>query len=221
MPNYRSLIPGGFFQDPETSHRHVSIRANNPGAINGAMWERSWPGYVKDIKYDGKNNTTIFETPEYGVAVWYELMRKYHNSNPPARTIKEIVWKYGGGQANYTSYGHTVAQRMGRPEDTEIVLESDASLLPFAKAMFQYEAGEAPPWSDQQILYGFNIARAINATGKVPPYATNVAVGTAGVGFFAWLLSLAGTPTAIVAMVAMVLVVATFVIYHYNHKKEE
>lgn len=169
MPNYRSKVLGGFFQNPETSHAHVSIRANNPGAVNGSAWERAWPGYVNEIKYDGKNNTTIFETPEDGIAVWYELMRKYRASGQT--TIKEIVWKYGGGQANYDAYGKEVARWMGVSENTKIVLEDDKSLLPFAKAMFRYEAGVNPiPWTDEQIVYGFNLARHAG-TAAVPPPA--------------------------------------------------
>jgi hypothetical protein len=154
---YRSLI-GGFFSNPDALDQPVSIRSNNPGAINGAAWERKLPGYVKEIKYDGKNNTTIFYTPEQGVAVWWELMRKYASGGHT--TVGAIINRYGGGQ-NYEPYINFVVSKTGLSRDTAIELEDDDdTLLKFAKAMFHYEAGRATPLSDAQILYGFDYARA-------------------------------------------------------------
>lgn len=155
MPNYRSLI-GGFYANPETSKANVSIRSNNPGAVNGAAWERVEPGYVKEIKYDGKNNTTIFETPEQGVAVYHKLLQKYADKG--ADTLGSIIRTYGGGQ-DYSNYVDYVAKATGLSPSAKINLNDDKVLLPFAKAMFRYEAGVPIPWTDAQIIYGFNLAR--------------------------------------------------------------
>lgn len=166
MPNYRSLVPGGYFARPE-DNLPVSIRSNNPGAVNGAAWERTMPGYVKDIKFDGKNNTAIFETPEQGVAVWYELMRRYQSSG--YKTLQQIVNYYGGGQ-DYSEYVQFVVGKTGFPRNKVIDLKNDSELLPFAKAMFHYEAGKPTPLSDAQILYGFKLGRGENvAPSPVPP----------------------------------------------------
>lgn len=176
-PNYRSLVKGGYFANPDDRSLPVSIRANNPGAVNGAAWERSEPGYVTEIKYDGKNNTTIFETPEQGVAVYHKLLQKYASSG--ADTVGEIIWKYGGGQANYKDYIDVVARWTGFSASKPIPLNDDSILLPFAKAMFRYEAGRPIPWSDEQILYGFNLARGETKQPTKPPRPTKIDLLTA------------------------------------------
>jgi hypothetical protein len=156
MPNFRSLVPGGFYGDGTSGP--VSIRANNPGAINGAAWERDRPGFAGNVKYDGRNDTTVFEAPEYGVAAWWELMRRYRDQFD-VRTLSDIIRTYGGGQ-DYGSYARTVSQWSGLPPDRVIVLTGDDdNLLKFAKAMFRFEAGQPTPLSDAQILYGFAIGR--------------------------------------------------------------
>lgn len=224
MPNYHSRVEGGFFQNPETSQRHVSIRTNNPGAVNGASWLRAWPGYVKDVKYDGKNNTTIFETPEDGVAVWWDLMRKYRDMH--LVTIKDIVWHYGGGQANYESYGKQVAKWMNVSDSTVINIDDDKSLLPFAKAMFRYEAGETPPWSDEQILFGFKIGRQFSKTHTVPtspttpktPVVVTVTAGAAAGGLAHWFGAHAlGISLSAIGAIVIVGIIA-FVIHHNTQK---
>ena len=166
MPNYRSLVLGGFYAKPDDKSLPVSIRSNNPGAVNGAAWERSMPGYVTEIKYDGKNNTTIFETPEYGVAVWYELMRRYHAAG--ARTVEGIIRKYGGGQ-DYSGYLDVVVGWTGFGRNKAIDLNDLDTLLIFAKAMFRYEAGRPTPVHDDQIMYGFHLAMGKKEPGPTLP----------------------------------------------------
>ena len=93
---YRSLVPGGFYSSaPLDRTVPVSIRCNNPGAINGAAWEKKYPGYVDTVETTPGNRTTIFEAPEYGVAVWWELLRRYAVTG--ATTVGDIIHKYGGG----------------------------------------------------------------------------------------------------------------------------
>lgn len=174
MANYRSLVPGGFYAKPDDRSLPVSIRSNNPGAVNGAAWERSMPGYVTEIKYDNKNNTTIFEAPEYGVAVWYELMRRYHAAG--ARTVEQIIRKYGGGQ-NYEGYVDYVVDKTGFRRNKTIDLTDLQTLLVFAKAMFRYEAGKTIPWSDAQIMYGFNLAMGKQEPGPTLPATEHEGLG--------------------------------------------
>jgi hypothetical protein len=157
MPNFRSLAGGFFSADPNDHQVPVAIRMNNPGAINGTSWERSYPGYVGEVETTPGNRSTIFETPEHGVAVWYELMRKYRAAG--VMTVGGIISRYGGGQ-NYSVYAAQVEQWTGFAADRQIPLAGDdATLLAFAKAMFHYEAGRPTPLSDAQILYGFDLAR--------------------------------------------------------------
>lgn len=171
MANYRSLIGGFYSATPmDKTTGPVAIRMNNPGAVNGAAWERQYPGYVGEHETTPGNRSTIFETPEHGVAVWYELMKKYRASG--AITVRDIIWKYGGGQANYaTTYLDDVTKRTGLQGHTEIKLTGDdATLLKFAKAMFRHEAGRETPLSDAQIMFGFKFARDYAATGKAPTF---------------------------------------------------
>jgi uncharacterized protein (TIGR02594 family) len=156
--NYRSLVPGGFYSsDPFDRSVHVSIRCNNPGAINGASWEETYPGYVETVETTPGNKTTIFEAPEYGVAVWWELLRRYATAG--AKTVEDIINKYGGGQ-DYSNYISFVTRKTGFGENTKISLDDDETLLPFGQAMFRYEAGTVIPWKDDQIRYGLQLGRA-------------------------------------------------------------
>lgn len=153
---YRSLI-GGYFASPSQTDLPASIRYNNPGAVNAVAWNKALPGYAGNQNLDGTNTIAIYYTPEQGVAMWWELMRRYANAG--ATTVGAIIDKYGGGQ-NYSAYKNFVVDKTGFVTGTEIDLDDDAQLLKFAKAMFWYEAGRSTPLSDKQILYGFDYARA-------------------------------------------------------------
>ncbi len=155
---YRSLVPGGFYSsNPFDRTIPVSIRCNNPGAINGAPWERNYPGYVDTVETTPGNKTTIFEAPEYGVAVWWELLRRYAAAG--ATTVGSIVNKYGGGQ-DYSAYIGFVTRKTGFAARTKVPLDDDDILSAFGKAMFHYEAGRPTPLKDEQILYGLQLGRA-------------------------------------------------------------
>jgi putative peptidoglycan binding protein len=156
--SYRSLVEGGFYSsNPFDRTVPVSIRCNNPGAINGAAWEKRYPGYVDTVETTPGNKTTIFEAPEYGVAVWWELLRRY--AGVDATTVGEIIDKYGGGQ-DYSAYISFVARETGYSARKKVALDDDEVLLAFGKAMFHYEAGRATPLKDEQILYGLKLGRA-------------------------------------------------------------
>jgi len=155
--NYRSLVPGGFYSStPFDRSIPVSIRCNNPGAINGASWEKSYPGYVDTVETTPGNKTTIFEAPEYGVAVWWELLRRYAKAG--ATTVGEIINKYGGGQ-DYSAYLTFVTKKTGFKARKVVSLDDDDVLLAFGKAMFHYEAGKASPLKEEQIRYGLQLGR--------------------------------------------------------------
>ena len=182
MPNYRSLIGGFFSSTPmDKSTGPVTIRMNNPGAINGAPWEKTYPGFVDTIVTTAGNASTIFETPEYGVGAWWELMRKYRSAG--AITVGGIINRYGGGQ-DYSAYVQTVSKNTGYTQDTVIDLNDDQQVLKFGKAMFRYEAGKALPWSDDQILCGIRGGRAFAQTGSWPatPLAGTGTVSVAAAG---------------------------------------
>jgi hypothetical protein len=172
VTNFRSLTPGGFYGNgespgPDGTKHSVAERANNPGAINGAAWEREFPGFVSNIKYDGKNDTTVFETPEHGVAAYLELLRRYRAGG--TKTVEGIIWKYGGGQGNYHEYARTVSDWTNIPVGAEIDLSDDAQLIKFAKAMWRMEAGHPTRLSDAQIALGFKMARGRIAAGQGQP----------------------------------------------------
>jgi len=166
MPNYRSLIGGFFSSTPmDKSTGPVTVRMNNPGAINGAPWEKTYPGYVDTVETTPGNRSTIFEAPEYGVGAWWDLLRRYRAGN--TTTVGGIINRYGGGQ-DYSAYLQFVAKKTGFTPDTPVDLGNDQQVLQFGRAMFQYEAGRTPPWSDDQIVCGIRGGRAFAGTGAWP-----------------------------------------------------
>ena len=166
-PNYRSLVPGGFYSsNPFDRTKHVPVRCNNPGAINGAVWEKTYPGYVDTVETTPGNKTTIFEAPEFGVAVWWELLRRYRAAG--STTISQIITKYGGGQ-DYSNYIKFVKRQTGFSASKQVPLDDDDVLLPFGRAMFRYEAGEVLPWKNAQILYGLKLGRAGGSVQRAGP----------------------------------------------------
>lgn len=185
QPNYRSLVGGFFSSDPFNTQVNTSIRTNNPGAINdSAAWVKAYPGYVggkvTSMSGSSPNSTAIFETPEQGVALYYELLKRYRAAG--AKTVEQIITKYGGGQ-NYSSYVTFVVTKTGLPKTYEIKLTGDdANLTKFAKAMWRYEAGKDTPLSDAQIAYGFALARKGGGAGAAGGTALVVGTGVGGVG---------------------------------------
>jgi Putative peptidoglycan binding domain len=170
---YRALVSGGYYSaNPFDRTLPVSIRCNNPGAVNGAAWERQYPGYVDTVETTPGNKTTIFEAPEYGVAVWWELLRRYARRN--VTTVGQIITAYGGGQ-DYSAYVNFVARKTGFNARKKIALDDNVGLLSFGKAMFHYEAGRPTPLKDEQIDYGIRLGQARGSrelAGETPLIAT-------------------------------------------------
>jgi hypothetical protein len=176
MPNYCSLVPGGYFSSTpmDKSTGPVTKRCNNPGAINGASWETTYPGYFATVETTPGNRSTIFEAPEYGVGAWWDLLRRYEARN--AATVGGIITTYGGGQ-DYSAYLQFVLRQTGFSAGTVIDLNNDQQVLQFGRAMFRYEAGQALPWSDDQILYGIRGGRQY-ANTQVWPSSPSLAAPT-------------------------------------------
>ena len=174
---YRSLVKGGFFSsNPFDRSVPVSIRCNNPGAINGAAWEKTYPGYVDTVETTPGNKTTIFEAPEFGVAVWWELLRRYATRG--IDTVGGVINQYGGGQ-DYSGYIRFVTAKTGFPARKKVSLDDDDMLLAFARAMFHYEAGRPTPLKAEQVLYGLRLGRnkgSEERAGAPPPVTRDEAV---------------------------------------------
>jgi hypothetical protein len=184
MPDYRSLVAGGFFSgDPTDRTFPVSIRTNNPGAVNVASWVREYPGFVDSRVTTPGNATVVFEAPEYGVAAWWQLLHNYRRALGPAEfSLRNAIFRYcGRGRVReaveYTAFVCAKASVNG---NMLIDLADHNGLLPIAKAFFWYEAGRRTPLSDEQILYGFDFAQekvagAHPALAPVPRVTTEAA----------------------------------------------
>lgn len=178
---YRSLVKNGYFSgEPFDMKLNASVRYNNPGAINSVEWVQNSPGYAGVRTIGGGNPIAIFYTPEEGVALYWNLLRRYREAG--AKTVEQIITRYGGGQ-DYSKYVTFVTKHTGLAKNYEIKLsDDDDNLLKFAKAMFRYEAGKETPLSDEQIMYGFKLARGETSTVPVPtPQPAPVK------GFWEWL----------------------------------
>lgn len=163
--NYRSLVAGGFFSsDPFDKRVPASIRCNNPGAINGASWEKTYPGYVSTVETTPGNKTTIFEAPEYGVAAWWDLLRRYALAGHT--TVRQIITEYERGQDS-SEYLAFVVKQTGFDEGTKVRLDDDGMLMAFGKAMFRFEAGRKTPLKDEQIQYGTQFGRLHAGGGRL------------------------------------------------------
>jgi hypothetical protein len=125
---------------------------------------------------DGHGNvTTIYSSPEYGVAAWYSLLSdKYRFASLPDRsfTMEQLARKYAGGQAsaatvaNYINGWSRLAERpIGAA--SSISLDNDADMLNLARAMYKLEAGEHLRLGNDQILYGIQKERS--KTLPAPP----------------------------------------------------
>jgi hypothetical protein len=171
MPTYRSLVAGGFFSaDPADRSLPVSIRTNNPGAVNVARWVRSYPGFVDSRVTTPGNPTVIFEAPEYGTGAWWQLLHNYRRALEPANfTLRNVIFKYcgRGREREAVDYTAFVCAKASVNGNMLIDLADHNGLLPIAKAFFWYEAGRRTPLSDEQILYGFDFAQE-RVTGAQP-----------------------------------------------------
>lgn len=162
MTVYRALVDGGYYSDnPSDVSIRRSIRTNNPGALNTALWVQSYPGFVAEQNDSAGNNTAVFEAPEYGVAAWWTLMDRYRRRyNPQNFHLKNVLTRYSGGNAetaaNYIAF---VSAKSGIGSKVPLDIYDDFAMNKIAKAFFHYEAGKPTPLSDEQIAFGIQIGK--------------------------------------------------------------
>lgn len=174
-PNYRSLVPNGFFSsDPFDTSVKRSIRTNNPGALNISNWQRNFPGFVGVTPPDHAGNVTaIYVTPEHGTAAWYHLMTdRYGYGEDGSFKLSELAMKYAG--VNSANDPAAVSYLRGwrrwssnqLDKDSIIHLNDDSEVLLLGRAMFGHEIGGVSPLHDDQIVKAVQLKRA----GQLPPH---------------------------------------------------
>jgi hypothetical protein len=166
-----SLVPGGFYSgDPDDLRVHRSVRTNNPGALNFTSWQKTRAGYVGVTQPDDSpdhNVTTIYRSPEYGVAAWYHLLAVRYGFPNGMFTTRDLAVRYAGGAGNAAavqSYIDGWNRWMHPPPEAtaQISVKDQSAMQSLGKAMFSHEAGAATPLHDEQIAFG--IEREIAGT---------------------------------------------------------
>lgn len=166
-----SLVPGGYFSaNPGDLTVRRSIRTNNPGALNFSGWQKSRKGYVGVTQPDEAHNiTTIYRSPEHGVAAWYHLLAVIYAFPAGVFTLQDLAIRYAGGAGNPAAV-QTYVNGWNRwlqpplPATAQIAVTSQDAMLLLGKAMFSHEAGMPTPIHDDQIAYA--ISQEI--TGTLP-----------------------------------------------------
>lgn len=171
-PNYRSLVPGGFFSSaPFDEARPRSERTNNPGALNIAAWQRRFPGLVGETPPDaGGNVTGIWVTPEHGIAAWHHLLTDRYGLGPRGRiTLAALACRYAGvaDPAASAPRGYVRGWARFAPDlqaGTVIALDDDDELCRLARGMFGHELGRPSPIGEAQV----RMALALHRAGTLP-----------------------------------------------------
>jgi hypothetical protein len=173
-PNYRSLVPNGFFSsDPTDTSVKRSIRTNNPGALNISNWQRNFPGFVGVTPPDAAGNVTaIYVTPEHGAAAWYNLMTdRYGFGEDGSFKLVDLAVRYAGAgsasEPSVISYIKGWRKYSGNQldKDSVIRLDDDNDVLLLGRGMFGHEIGGVSPLHDDQIVKAVQLKRA----GQLPP----------------------------------------------------
>ena len=164
---FGALIDDAWFSAaPDDPAVNRAIRTNNPGALNISGWQRKRRGYVGQTQPDGAGNiTTIYQTPEHGVAAWFFLLSdRYGYAVAGYFDLVSLAKKYAGSHATdaevraYTD-GWSKWSNGALRRDTIIHLASDDEMLLFAKAEFAHEAAAPSPLRDRQVVCGFALER--------------------------------------------------------------
>jgi hypothetical protein len=180
MTQFGTLVKNGYFSsDPDNLSLPRAIRCNNAGALNISKWQTSRPGYVGYTGSDGSpgaNHTTIYRTPEHGVAAWFRLLINttdgygYGFVTGHSFGVRELARHYAGQSAAQETVDRYVSAwtRLSQgnlTEDTKLDSSSTAQMIMLADALFWNEAGERSPLQEDQIRYGIDTER----DGKLPP----------------------------------------------------
>jgi hypothetical protein len=118
-------------------------------------------GYVGVTQPDhspDRNITTIFRTPEHGVAAWYHLVSQIYGFGASgAFALAELARRYAGAMsgaavddylAGWSRWSHNALN-----PDSVLNAGSSADMLVLARAMFSHEAGQPTPAHDDQIAF--------------------------------------------------------------------
>lgn len=173
-PAYRSLSSGFFSSSPFDLSVKRSIRTNNPGALNVTQWQRRFPGFSTVTQPDSAGNvTSIYWTPEHGIAAWHHLMTDRYGYGSAGRfSLRELAMRYAGVQepdhAAVKSYLAGWRRRSGHDINGTSMfgLDSDDDMLILARGMFGHECAGASPIQDEQVVFALGLKR----TGNLPPY---------------------------------------------------
>jgi hypothetical protein len=138
------------------------------GALNFSSWQKALRGYVGLTPPDNspnRNRTTIYRTPEHGVAAWFVLLSKrYGFGNTGTFTLEQLARKYAGsgaGSSEINTYikGWSKASDGTLNTDSVFRLSKTEEMLPLGKAMFAHEIGRPSPLMDDQIRFGIDKQR--------------------------------------------------------------
>jgi hypothetical protein len=164
---FGALVPKGFFSaNPDNLATPRSIRTNNPGALNFSGWQRSRLGYVGITQPDSSpthNMTTIYRTPEHGVAAWYHMLAVLYFPGG-SFTLQALAQRYAGANASRDAIqayinGWTRWYDPPITPTTAISTTDTDAMIPLAKAMFSHEAGVVTPVQDNQIAFAIERER--------------------------------------------------------------
>lgn len=168
---FQSSIGLGYFfsswpdvvRDPKNCLTARALRTNNPGALNISKWQKDLNGYVGITKADGAGNkTTIYETPEDGIAAWGILLRIiYFKGKTDKVTIGQIVDRCRGSipRKPYLE-GYLRFSDGELVEDYEVDLYEPTTMKKVAVASFSHEFGSWYPLLDEQLLAGLAASEA-------------------------------------------------------------
>lgn len=168
---FNSFVDKGFYSsDPDNLRVKRSIRTNNPGALNITNWQRSMKGFVGVTPPDNSpdaNRTTIYRTPEHGVAAWFELLaRRYGFETQGQFTLVQLARRYAGSEASERAVqtyvkGWSKASGSVFTAETTFRVGNNDELLSLGQAMFTHEIGTATPLKANQIVFGISKQRSL------------------------------------------------------------
>lgn len=170
---FDTLTPGGFYSyDPDDISVRRSERTNNPGALNISDWQKSMPGYVGISIADAHNNrTTIYRTPEHGIAAWYHLLtNRYRYGENGTIVLSTLARKYAGADSDtdpdvLTYLAGWKRYSGGKLEPgSRIQLSNNDDVVMLAHAMFSHELGRQTKIKDEQVATAVRLKRA----GQLP-----------------------------------------------------
>jgi peptidoglycan hydrolase-like protein with peptidoglycan-binding domain len=165
--SFCSAVGTGYFfsswpnasRDPANCLTARALRTNNPGALNISKWQKNLNGYVgKTLADSAGNETTIYQTPENGIAAWGILVRIVYFKGSKDKVTK-IVDKYRGGNPRKPYLeGYKRFSDGELIEDFEVNLYDNAILTKVAVASFSHEFGSWYPLMDEQLLAGLALS---------------------------------------------------------------